>query len=262
MMRKVASIGFCILLVGLSACKKEQAELADFNVNCNNSIEVSANFLIEEYLKPLGLSKTQIFVPTDTIYAGKNVRFTAQEINADYTWYLGSEVIKEPTFSRFFGSGLAGETIPVSLVVKKKPNTICNPFDDGVDSLTQYMTFVETIGSEIESKSHLYQGNFRLLDSLAQNDSVDVIAEYKLSGEDGKNYNRIEFTNLFGENVTYDATASFGFYAYRMWELEMYLCGGKTFLISHSKEGEVRILMKAIFDDLKVVHSFKGRKIY
>jgi len=121
----------------LLACKKEQANLAEFNKNCSYAKEVSADFLMEEItnLHPIFAKYTN----TDIIFKNKNVRFTALEKDADYTWYIGTDVINEKTVSRYFSDAWVGQDLPITLVVRKKPNTICLPNDDGVDSTTKIL---------------------------------------------------------------------------------------------------------------------------
>lgn len=64
--------------------------------------------------------------------------FTAKEDEAEYTWYIGQETLTEQSVGRFFDGATAGQNIPVTLVVKKKPNLTCFPQDDGYDSITKY----------------------------------------------------------------------------------------------------------------------------
>ena len=126
-----------ILLVGVMiACKKEQPEINDAKDPCACASEVSANFTIEE--RGWG-SVNHRFTETDTIYHPKNVRFTALEEDASYTWYLGAEVIHEKSFMRLFDETTVGFDIEVTLVVKKEPNLTCFPDDDGYDSIVKYM---------------------------------------------------------------------------------------------------------------------------
>src|SRR5690606_9243363 len=76
---------------------------------------------------------------TDTIFKDKNVRFTAKEKNAEYTWYMGTEILTDSVVQRYFGDDLAGANLPITLVVKKQPNKLCFPNDDGYDSITKYI---------------------------------------------------------------------------------------------------------------------------
>ncbi len=128
----IASFG-----VLLNSCRKEQPELPGAVNPCQNARYVTADFLMEERAGNMG--SNPLFTNTDTILKNKNVRFTALEDDADYTWYIGSEVIKERSFGRFFSDQLAGLDIPITLVVRKDPNKLCIPDDDGYDSLTKIL---------------------------------------------------------------------------------------------------------------------------
>ncbi len=128
----IASFG-----VLLNSCRKEQPELPGAVNPCQNARYVTADFLMEERSTPLNVDV--LFTNTDTIFKNKNVRFTALEDDADYTWYIGSEVIKERSFGRFFSDQLAGLDIPITLVVRKDPNKLCIPDDNGYDSLTKIL---------------------------------------------------------------------------------------------------------------------------
>jgi len=120
------------------ACKKiEQPEMAQLNKECECAKEVSADFKIIE------LEDSPQFNPegveTDTICRERGVRFVASESDAEYTWYIGSEILTTQTVGRYFNSDLINQNISIALVVRKKPNLICFPTDDGYDSIVKYM---------------------------------------------------------------------------------------------------------------------------
>ncbi len=200
-------LSFCI--VSLVACKKEQAELAGFNRNCSCAEEVSADFLMEEYTTPnVNFAK---YTNTDTIFKNKNVRFTALEDSASYTWYIGTEVIHEKTVSRYFSDVWVGQDIPITLVVNKKPNTICLPNDDGVDSVTKVM-YVSQFPIDTQYVSidlGTLEGNYRVKSSHLS-DSFDIAfdADYNGLGDvifniynyDGQGSNCINQAFLSGGN--------------------------------------------------------------
>ncbi len=61
----------------------------------------------------------------------------ALEEDAEYTWIIGAETLHTRVVQR---SGFPkGETIPITLIVKKTPNAMCFPNDDGIDTLVRYM---------------------------------------------------------------------------------------------------------------------------
>ena len=97
-MKHVAILLFFSTL--LFACKKEQPALRSLEEDCGCAKEVSADFVMEEstYFNTSWEKLTE----TDTIFMNKNVQFRALENNAEYTWYLGSEVLHEQSFYRYF----------------------------------------------------------------------------------------------------------------------------------------------------------------
>ena len=159
----------CAVIV---SCKKEQPEMHAMNAGCDCAHEVSADFVMEEKSSPY---PDALFTSTDTIYADKNVRFRALENDAEYTWIIGSEVIHEQEVTRYFGTDLSGDVIPIQLIVKKKANTICFPNDDGVDTVTKYLV----VGPEFDDYGFYnnpyprFEGTYRMKD-VNSSDSIDI----------------------------------------------------------------------------------------
>lgn len=112
----------CLLAVGLFlvGCKKEQPQMSALNEGCDCAKEVSAEFTMEELATPIGWIYGEKRTNTDTVYSGRNVLFYALEGDADYTWYVGSEVIHDRKFYRYFGTELEGQNLPMTLVVNKR----------------------------------------------------------------------------------------------------------------------------------------------
>ena len=109
---------------------------------CEGAEEVTADFTIMEdgypSTLPLGSPLDTLFKPfdTDTVRLTR-VEFTAKEEDAEYTWLIGAETLHTRSVVR---SGFPkGETIPITLIVKKEPNTMCFPDDDGIDTLVRYL---------------------------------------------------------------------------------------------------------------------------
>lgn len=123
---------------GVESCKKkEQPPLSSYSIDpCKNAHEVTAEFTMGELTSGL-LSGDTTF--TDTIFKEKNVHFVAQEENAEYTWYIGTEVLNTKTVTRYFDASFAGTDQTISLVVRKEPNTVCFPNDDGYDSVSKQL---------------------------------------------------------------------------------------------------------------------------
>ena len=145
-MRPPIFIVFSIILLALLSCKKVQPELKELDCGCAH--EVSADFTMEERGAISGQSPDNYLTLTDTIFKNRLVKFMAKEIDAEYTWYVGSEVLHTKTFERNFPDTWAGQNIPITLVVKKKPNRICFPNEDGYDSITKILHvshYIETL---------------------------------------------------------------------------------------------------------------------
>jgi len=105
---------------------------------CDCATEVVADFDMLEISGQTGgiFEKT---TPTDTILKNKSVRFLAKDSTAEYTWYIGSEVLTDREVVRYFDQSLSGQNIPITLVVKKDPNNACFPNDDGYDSIVKIL---------------------------------------------------------------------------------------------------------------------------
>lgn len=166
---KTYTSAFLITLIFVLACKKEKPELNVSNQDpCGCASEVSADFVIEELLNPqlpAGLSTV-----TDHILSPRFASFTALEEDADYTWYIGSEILTQKSVTRFFNVQWVGYDIPITLVVRKNPNNTCFPNDDGYDSIVKYMHVYE------KCETHLLEGVFRLAEENTT-DSIDLILQ-------------------------------------------------------------------------------------
>ena len=145
-------------------------------LDCSCAKEVSADFTMEE--SGYFLDFEQYYTFTDTIFKNKRVKFSALEMDAEYTWYIGSEILHTQSVKRFFNDTWAGQDIPITLVAKKKPNRICFPNDDGKDSITKILhvsTFFQE--SETDFTSGSLEGVYRFKsDHLV--DSFDVTFYY------------------------------------------------------------------------------------
>lgn len=132
-------MGITLLLITLTACRKEQPEMTtEISNPCDCASEVVADFDILEISGQTG-SIFEKTTPTDTILKNKSVRFLAKDSAANYTWYIGNEVLTDREVVRYFDNSIAGQDISISLVIKKSPNTICYPNDDGYDSIVKIL---------------------------------------------------------------------------------------------------------------------------
>ena len=176
-MKKLIFIVFSIILLAQNSCKKVQPDMN--SIDCSCAKEVSADFTMEERATTIGNDIDNYLTETDTILKFKRVKFSSKENDAEYTWYIGNEILHSKTVERFFNDTWAGQTLPITLVVKKKPNLICFPFDDGYDSITKFITVssINLIGSIGESN---FEGQYKVKSPLLP-DSTIIILDYHYS---------------------------------------------------------------------------------
>jgi hypothetical protein len=242
-----------------TACQKEQPALADGQAGCDCAREVSAAFLQEEMATPIGWDKIRK-TDTDTAYAEGNVRFYAVEENAEYTWYIGSEVLHEREVYRYFDNSTVGAPIPITLVVRKTPNNICLPNDDGYDSVTRYLTMVPSFNDNFFLLPHyLLEGTFRLKQEGAT-DSLDVQVQFLDSSEPGPGgvTERYIFTNLDGQNGVLIAGSGSNFTYRQVWPLT----SGYTYSRWHHRlDGVLELELISIPEAGLPNYHMKGRKL-
>ena len=162
-----------VFLATFLACKKEQP---DFNKDpqdpCACASEVSADFDILE--RHTQLASSEIIITDHVLGAGsKQVRFRAKEEDAEYKWYIGADIECDRETFKNFGIQWVGSTIPITLVVKKEPNTICFPEDDGYDSITKTFNIYDEC-----HEPYLLEGTFRMAPEYST-DSIDIVIEFK-----------------------------------------------------------------------------------
>lgn len=161
-------IGLAVLI---GACCKEPVIPPFPEDPCKDKNPVTADFKIKEVLGP-GSYWSSFKTETDDILTNKNVIFEAVEEGAQYTWYIGTEVLTTRSFGRYFNETYLGQTIPISLVVEKEPNTWCFPNDSGRDSVTKYMK----VHDFCDLDNSLMNGTFRIAREM-QTDSFDFQIE-------------------------------------------------------------------------------------
>jgi hypothetical protein len=171
--RIIASVFFAILLVVLGCKKIEQPDMAMVTDPCDCAKEVSADFDILELASPI----EDLWVQTDTTFHTKQIRFSAKELDAEYKWYIGAQQFTTQQASRYFDSQWAGSNIPITLVVKKKPNKTCFPNDDGYDSITKVFHVSEYpiyYGDNEEIDFGPIEGTYRVKNRNGTGDSIDI----------------------------------------------------------------------------------------
>jgi hypothetical protein len=135
-----------ILIIVLISCHKHHED------PCASLHPVSASFVTEEDLSYA--AQGWIYYSSDTIATYK-VRFTASEDNATYLWLIGSGTYTQKSFSLNFPTTLTNQSIPITLIVSKTPDKNCFPGDDGKDTITKTIHFVNYKNAVINGQ---YQG--------------------------------------------------------------------------------------------------------
>ena len=252
-------------LFSLSCKKKVQAPLSEFDAGCDCAHEVTADFWMEEMT--VNVPSIVKYTDTDSILGSKNVRFRAKEQGAEYTWYIGSDVLSDSVFGRYFGPSTLGQTIPVTLVVKKKPNKICFPTDDGYDSIVKYLT-VTNYPMEDISINQIYlgsiEGTYRVK-SAHLPDSFDVTVDYVYDGGNNPKLNLFNYDGL-GTNCLLTIRMDEG-YNYR----ELFLTDGTAVLnceylqgtILHKKDDSAEMNFRFYYEGhpLYNIKKYLGRKL-
>lgn len=264
-MKNLLYIFTLLVVAGSVSCKKEQPEMKPFNEDCSCANEVSADFLMEEMtFSNLSIAK---YTDTDSILGSKSVRFRVKESGAEYKWYIGSETMIDTSVIRFFGPSILGQTVPIILVVKKKPNKICFPNDDGYDSVVKYLTITNypiadyvnhdlTIGS--------IEGTYRVK-SAHLTDSFDVHVDCVIDNLNNQKLNLYNYDGI-GSDCILTIQMEDGI-NYR----ELFVVGGTgTFVcdyirgtIKHPQNGKVQMDFTLLYEghpDYKILKYF-GRKL-
>jgi hypothetical protein len=129
-MKFLSFIFLILLMLLLTACPEDNPVITD---PCAGKKPVSASFKIYEDPVWLPNGTNWIYYDTDTI-ALTSAIFIADDSTADeYEWHLGSEIINTRSFSRT--DFPRKQHFPVTLIIRKKPDTLCFPSDDGIDTL-------------------------------------------------------------------------------------------------------------------------------
>lgn len=92
----------------------------------------------------LGFQDSIRRIESDTFVTGRNIIFSAKQNGLSYKWIIGSDarVFEEKEFSLRFDN-VAGENVPIQLIVEGEPDLECFPEDDGRDTLFREIHFVD-----------------------------------------------------------------------------------------------------------------------
>lgn len=139
----IVSVFLALLLVVFGCKKIEQPKISS---TCELTKPVQASFIMGYKVKIDSCDNTSsndyfILEDTDTILGGLITFQSTVCFYDSLRWIVGNHPVQFTTneFSLFFNEDFAGETIPVTLIAKKSPNLVCNPSDDGVDTLVRYL---------------------------------------------------------------------------------------------------------------------------
>jgi len=142
-----------ILMLLIASCKEDAPENP-----CKNQHSTTAAFTMMETFQPFQYTSGWVYYDTDTALCG-DITFTAQEINADsFIWQIGTDpkVRNGKQVTVLFPSSVAGSTIDIRLIVIKKPNKLCFPYDVGTDTVIRQLYFVSTDKANWVGKWHGY----------------------------------------------------------------------------------------------------------
>lgn len=241
-------IGF--IITTLLSCKKVQPDMN--SIDCSCAKETSAEFDIEE-IHAYGYNWEKRSI-TDSTFKEKNIAFTAKAENATYKWYIGNEVLDTKSVVRFFSSDFIGQTIQVTLVVRKKPNYICLPNDNGYDSITKTVVITnrDYYSSFLEPNPTL-EGVYRMKEANG-NDSVDITIEMFQTTS-----NRVEVTNFDGNgnNLPYTQSEIVACLYRQMWWNQNKF----NLMLYHKPNGEAILTLdpKPLIE--APTYQYRGRKI-
>lgn len=145
------SILFVLALLLFTACKKEQPQ-PDASLNCDCAKEVSADFKMGEIYNGelVDLDTMHYYldyewnignVVSSHLSQECRVNFSANLQNAlSYEWQVGNSGTVQTSKDFYINFHDTIGTIPVRLIVHAKPNLICFPYDDGIDTVVRYLT--------------------------------------------------------------------------------------------------------------------------
>ncbi len=203
-MKNLKHIILFAVYLALFSCKKDQLEIKKTVDPCECASEVSADFVIEE-IALWGLAH-KWYTETDSILKGSRVRFRAKEDVAEYKWYIGIEELDQPSVIRYFESQWTGSNIPITLVVRKEPNNVCFPLDDGYDSITKVLNVTEYSKVDPNNSNNMLvgtlEGNFRMIEKNAT-DSIEVGIDFVINSLNTTYINFYNYDGSGGECIEF-----------------------------------------------------------
>jgi hypothetical protein len=186
-MKKIFFLLLGFVVFTLISCKKVQPDMNTKDCNCAK--EVSAYFTMgQEFMGEIIDLDTIHYYPSFdfnngnvTSYLNGNCKvvFSANYENAiSYQWQVGENTTIKTSkkFELYFGDTVG--TIQIRLIVHAKPNKICFPFDDGIDTITRNLTIMvmekpyltgKFLGSNIDSPNDKFLIEFDTASILTSN---------------------------------------------------------------------------------------------
>lgn len=258
------TIIICLAVLLFASCKKEQPEMSTLNAGCDCAEEVKSKFEMLEMTS--GNENFADYTDTDSIFGDKNVLFKALTENAEYTWYIGTEVLNTREVKRFFPNSMIGQTVPITLVTKKKANTVCFPNDDGYDSVVKYLTIAQ-LDLYNNFDTTRIEGYYKVKSPLL-NDSIILTIDYIETGI-GYYYNFYNYNGVDSNCIKVIGTGDVG-HNYRQLFVNTpagisndYLQG--TVYVGQNNSAELDLTTGAYIDGVwqPVVYywKYKGRKL-
>jgi hypothetical protein len=249
-MKQLIFIALGIILLAQYSCKKVQPEMKELDCSCAK--ETTAEFDIEE-IHAYGYDWEKRSI-TDSTFKEKNIAFTAKAENATYKWYIGNEVLDTKSVVRYFSSDFTGQTISVTLVVRKKPNYICLPNDDGYDSITKTVVISnrDYYSSFLEPCPTL-EGIYRMKEKNGS-DSIDITIDMFRTTS-----NRVEVTNFDGNgnNLPYTQSEIVAcLYRQLWWDQNKF-----NLMLYHKPNGDAILTLDPKPSIEAPTYHYKGRKI-
>ncbi len=103
---------------------------------CEDAEETSADFEMYQHLSP-GLTIDTLIEFYNYCLTNRDITLRASQDNANYHWIIGADdyYTQEVTFE--VGSQFEDVEIPLTLIVTRAPDSLCNNNDNGVDTVTK-----------------------------------------------------------------------------------------------------------------------------
>jgi hypothetical protein len=130
---------------------------------CAGSSEVSAEFTVEARVSTVPIAWRH----TIGAYDAQLIRVSAVQDGLDYKWVVGTDTIYTRTHTFYFPNGSEGQSYPITLIVAGSIDSICHPYDNGMDTVVKYIPVVDSCSNPIF-------GQYRIAFDNSPLDSFDV----------------------------------------------------------------------------------------